>query len=549
MRRFFYALIALCAFVVVLPSCGNPTKRLITKVEPATFVVYTYDEYGSPVGSGSGFFIEKSGVGVTNFHVLDQSVKAAIKTTDGSLYEIDSVLCSSSKKDVLVFRVKNDKRAEFKTVKITNKTPEKGNQIYCIGAPMGMESSLSEGIISSYRDDNKYGKVAQITAAISNGSSGSPILDSDGKVFAIAAFKRRGGENLNFGVVLNEDFQNELDKKEFYKKNRKFNSEKSDFILLNVMPERGSELILNAIEFGKTSTSLYFTYTNMHLNSSGEYYLWCELNEKDNGLYMEDVDSGKKYYVTSSTLASTKKDSEAISLAGIKQFKVDLPVIKNKPSSINVVWDDWTFSDINLDNYRESLTIDELSYKRSYALLCTSIASDPSTTIEMLTEVLDENPEDAISLNMMAIFSYIIDNKTDAMYYLEEAIETNPNDELAYLNRAEMYSFDKNYKEAIKDVTTAINLVPDDPDNYITRAHYYYINEEYQKALDDVNTCLSKSSDGDGFKNDPLLYEFRAYIYYALNNRSAARADVQKSYRLSRDKQLDRRLEQFYSIL
>ncbi|MCQ2349639.1 MAG: tetratricopeptide repeat protein [Paludibacteraceae bacterium] len=162
---------------------------------------------------------------------------------------------------------------------------------------------------------------------------------------------------------------------------------------------------------------------------------------------------------------------------------------------------------------------------------------------------MDENPEDAISLNMMAIFSYIVDNKTDAMYYLEEAIETNPNDELAYLNRAEMYSFDKNYKEAIRNVTTAINLVPDDPDNYITRAQYYYSDEDYQKALDDISTCLSKATEGDGFKNDPLLYEFRAYVYIGLHNYSAARNDVQKAYRLSKDKDLDRRLEALYAIL
>ena len=59
--------IILCTFT----ACKKSLQQIIVEVEPATCTIYTYDEYGAPSGSGSGFFIESNGIGVTNWHVLD----------------------------------------------------------------------------------------------------------------------------------------------------------------------------------------------------------------------------------------------------------------------------------------------------------------------------------------------------------------------------------------------------------------------------------------------------------------------------------------------
>lgn len=548
----FILCIAIVAITCAMTSCTKSLQQIIEEVEPATFIVYTYDEYGIPSGSGSGFFIEPNGVGVTNWHVLDKSIKAVIKTPDGKQYEIDSVLCSSAKKDILVFKVKNKDNVSFKTVQFSKDKPEKGNPVYNIGAPMGMESSVSEGIVASYREDS-HGEIVQTTAPISPGSSGSPLLTNKGQVFAIATFKRRGGENMNFGVLMNENFRKELDTKEFYKKNRKFNSGKSDFVLLNLLPDRGADMVLNAIEFGPTATTLYMSYTNMHLTSAGTWTLWCELGKKDKGFYIEDKDTKQRYYVTSSTLAPSKEEAQPLGLAEVLQFKVNFPVIKNKLTNINVMWGEGErcshFSDINLDQYRENLSVDEFGYLRAYALQCTTEGGDFATTISMLSEILDEHPSDVISLNMMAILSYVLKNNTDAMYYLEEAIEQNPNDELAYLNRSSMYEIAGNYKEAISDITAAINLVPGQPDYYWYRASDYYQLEDYSHALADLDKCLEVAEKEDGFEDSPYFYEMRAYTHYFLNNKKAAIKDVQKSYKLSKDKELDERLQKFYSVL
>lgn len=551
MKKNFFIMACMCIMICTCISCKKSLQQIIEDSEAATFIIYTYDEYGSPAGSGSGFFIQPEGIGVTNWHVLDKSVKAVIKTSEGTEYEIDSVLSASSKKDILVFRVKNN-NTHFKTVSFAKTKPVKGDKVYNIGAPMGLESSVSEGIVASFRDDS-HGEIVQTTAAISPGSSGSPLMNEKGEVFAIATFKRKGGENINFGVIINEDFQNELDSKEFTKKNRKFNSAKSEFILLNLLPDKGSDMVLNAIEFTSTATTLYLTFTNMYLTSSLTWYIWAELGKKDKGFFIEDKSTKQRYYITSSTLEINKEKAKPIGLAEVVQFKVHFPVIKTHPTNIDVMWGEGEryshFTDINLDKYRNSLSVDEFGYRREYALKCATEGGDFVTTMSILSDLLEEEPSDVISLNMMAILSYLIKNNTDAMYYLEEAIAQNPNDKLAYFNRSTMYEFSENYKEAIEDITAAINLSPEQPDYYYSRALDYYRLEDYQKALDDLNKCLKVADKEDSFEDSPYFYELRAYTHFYLKNIKSARSDVQKAYKLSKDTELDKRLQDFYSIL
>ena len=100
-RFFLLALFALS----ILTSCKKDLKDIIADTKQATITIYTYDEYGAPSGSGSGFFINESGMGITNYHVLDGSTKAIIKTSDSIEYEIDQIVASDEKWDIAKFNV------------------------------------------------------------------------------------------------------------------------------------------------------------------------------------------------------------------------------------------------------------------------------------------------------------------------------------------------------------------------------------------------------------------------------------------------------------
>ena len=238
-------------------SCQKSLKDIVKEAEEATFIIYTYDEFGSPAGSGSGFFIDENGTGITNYHVLDGAVKAIIKTTDEKEYEINKVIASDKNWDIVKFSIKAY-HSGFKYLRFSKKAIEKGDIVYNISSPMGLEKTISNGIVSSLREDKQHGAVVQITAPISSGSSGSPILDKNGNVFAVATYVRRGGQNLNFGVLIDKNRIDNLVKSDFIAQNPKFNA-KSDFVILNIPADDDEEIILNAIEFGKTSTTLYLS--------------------------------------------------------------------------------------------------------------------------------------------------------------------------------------------------------------------------------------------------------------------------------------------------
>ena len=313
-------LFLVACLAVVLFSCKTTLKDIVKEAEQATFVIYTYDEYGTPKGIGSGFFIDKEGTGITNYHVLDGAVKAVLKTSDEEKYEINQVIASDRKWDIAKFTIKNDKNKTFNYLKFSNKEIEKGDKVYNISSPMGLEASVSEGIVSSLRSDGQHGNIIQVTAPISSGSSGSALLDKDGKVFAVATFKYNQGESLNFGVAINEEKLDMLEENEFAKRNSKFNR-KDNFIILNVPNSGDQNVVLNALEFKDDATIAYFSYTNLDM-SADHMLIWTKLGEGDKGFLIHDLDNNKKYYITSSSIGTDKENGTSVPLASNYKFKV-----------------------------------------------------------------------------------------------------------------------------------------------------------------------------------------------------------------------------------
>lgn len=170
---------------------------LISNSEKAVCYIETYDENDKPLKIGTGFFIDENGTCVTNYHVLEESKKVRITTIDKKTFEIAEIIKSSKEYDVVVFKIITSDRINY--LKINRKIPMKGESIVTIGNPMGLNWSASEGIISSIRD-NEHICIMQITAPISQGNSGCPVLNREGDVVGIAAFQLTKGQNLNFAL-------------------------------------------------------------------------------------------------------------------------------------------------------------------------------------------------------------------------------------------------------------------------------------------------------------------------------------------------------------
>ena len=130
---------------------------------------------------------------------MDGADNAEIKLRNGEKYQISNIIDYDADKDLVKFQISGNGKS-FKSLHIKGRTPQKGESIISLSSPMGLEQTLSTGIVSSLREDDVYGSVIQITAPISHGSSGSPVLDMNGEVVGVATFGFTEGQSLNFAV-------------------------------------------------------------------------------------------------------------------------------------------------------------------------------------------------------------------------------------------------------------------------------------------------------------------------------------------------------------
>jgi serine protease Do len=170
---------------------------IVKRISPAVVVVET--QRGTKKGLGTGFFINSRGQIVTNYHVLFGADQAVVRTQAGRRYPVKRIVAENKEAD-LVLLAADIPPSEISPLEVSGKLPEVGEKIYAIGHPMGLEKTVSEGIVSAIRKLPKLGDIIQITAAISPGSSGGPVFNSSGVVIGVARATFRTGQNLNFAV-------------------------------------------------------------------------------------------------------------------------------------------------------------------------------------------------------------------------------------------------------------------------------------------------------------------------------------------------------------
>jgi S1-C subfamily serine protease len=172
---------------------------LIKRIKPSVVIVFAYDNKGEFLKLGSGFFISQNGDIITNYHVLQGANSAEIKTSDGKTYPLTYIIAKDEQNDII--RLSADIPSKYVLpLSLSETIPEIGEKIIVYGSPLGLENTVSDGIVSSVREIYGYGKIVQITAPISPGSSGSPVLNMNGEVIGVASFQMIEGQNLNFAI-------------------------------------------------------------------------------------------------------------------------------------------------------------------------------------------------------------------------------------------------------------------------------------------------------------------------------------------------------------
>ncbi len=178
----------------IVASTQIPLTELVRRVKPSVVALYVFDKDGKPLSQGSAFFIAPRRV-ATNFHVIEGGSAGEIHTSQGAAYSVTRILSSDKNADLAVLEVELPSGVEFKPLTIARGTVQEGEEIVVIGTPRGLEGTISQGIVSALRES-----VIQITAPISHGSSGGPVLNMRGEVVGVAFAGRDDGQNLNYAL-------------------------------------------------------------------------------------------------------------------------------------------------------------------------------------------------------------------------------------------------------------------------------------------------------------------------------------------------------------
>lgn len=179
---------------------SQSAKEIAKNCLPSTVSLIMEDKTKQPISLGSGFVLEKGKV-VTNLHVIEGAKYGYVLENGSSkkhsikgYFQIDKI------NDLAILSVPT---LTAQPLAISNiEKPEIGERIYAIGNPKGLSGTISEGIVSGIRSmENK--SLIQITAPISPGSSGGPVINNKGEVIGVAVGALTSGQNLNFAIPVN----------------------------------------------------------------------------------------------------------------------------------------------------------------------------------------------------------------------------------------------------------------------------------------------------------------------------------------------------------
>jgi len=231
-RNFFTkTVVLLCCGLFLLGFCcaadAQTAPQIAGKAFESTVLLVMEDANGQPISLGSGFLVREGEI-ASNLHVIQGASRGYAKlVSQKDKYDIQGITGIDTNRDLVLLKISPvgtlggntqkqvdvTKLSDSELEKLANTPPlslslgnsdtvQVGETVYAVGNPQGLEGTFSQGIVSSIRQIGSD-KLLQITAPISPGSSGGPVLNSKGEVIGVSVATFRGGQNLNFAIPSN----------------------------------------------------------------------------------------------------------------------------------------------------------------------------------------------------------------------------------------------------------------------------------------------------------------------------------------------------------
>ena len=439
--------------------------ELVKRIKPSAVAIETFDARGEKLSRGSGFFIGPDRV-VTNRHVIDNAYKAEIHSFSGAVYPVKGVIAVDAEADIALLRV-DAPAGQVRPLSLDRTSPQEGESVVVIGNPLGLEGSVSNGIVSAVRDIPTFGRIIQITAPISPGSSGSPVVNMLGQVIGVATLQITGGQSVNFAIPSERI------------------SQLQDGALLSLsdlVATSGRNKRAKAVQYFRDGLSFlskddcekalpYFEKAVESDNNYAEAWAQTGFCREKLGRHGDAIEASRK-------AVSLRPSAESYFNLGLahyylKQYREAAENYRNAIKldpfnaadahyALGLVYRDWGRVDDEIQAYKQAIKL-KPDYVSAYERLGSRYLRSKKypEAIETYKQIASLKPGDANAPNNMGEAYYEMGLTSDAVEAFKQAIRLKPDFGKAYYNLGRAYMVMKNRDAAVEQYNILQNLDQD----------------------------------------------------------------------------------------
>lgn len=459
-----FVLLTLTFLIATAPGvvAQDELPELVRRIKPSAVAIETFDSRGEKLSRGSGFFIAPDRV-VTNRHVIDNAYKAEVHSFTGAVYPVKGVIAIDAEGDIALLRV-DAPAGQVRPLALDRTSPQEGESVFVIGNPLGLEGSVSNGIVSAVRDIPTFGRIIQITAPISPGSSGSPVVNMLGQVIGVATLQVTGGQSVNFAIPSERISQLQGG---------------TLLSLSDLVATSGSNKRARAVQYFRDGLSFLskddcekaLPYFEKAVDSDSNYAeAWAQTGfcREKLGRHSEAIEASRK-------AVSLRPSAESYFNLGLahyylKQYREAAENYRNSIRldpynaadahyALGLVYRDWGRTDEEIQAYKQAIKL-KPDYVSAYERLGSRYLRSKKypEAIETFKQITSLKPGDANAPNNMGEAYFEMGLTTDAVEAFKQAIRMKPDFGKAYYNLGRTYMAMKNRDAAVEQYNILQNL-------------------------------------------------------------------------------------------
>jgi tetratricopeptide (TPR) repeat protein len=454
--------------VLITPIRVDPSQdllpELVRRIKPSAVAIETFDARGEKLARGSGFFIDTDRI-ITNRHVIEGAHRAEVHSSNGTVIPVKGVLAVDAEGDIALLKI-DAPTPQVRPLPLDKTSPQEGESVVVIGNPLGLEGSVTNGIVSAVRDIPTFGRIIQITAPISSGSSGSPVVNMQGQVIGIATLQVTGGQSVNFAIPSERISQLQAS---------------TLMSLPDLMAASGRNKRAKAVQFFRDGLSFLskddcekaLPYFEKAVDSDSNYAeAWAQsgfCNEKL-GRHAEALEASKKAV----NLRPSAESYFNIGLANfyLKQYKdaaegyrqsirIDPYNSADAYYALGLVYRDWGKTDDEIQAYKQAIRL-RPDYTDAYERLGSRYMKSKkfAEAVDVFRQISALKPGDAIAPNNLGEAYVELNRYNDAVESFRQSIRLKPDFGKAYYNLGKCLLTMGNRDGALEQYTILTNIDP-----------------------------------------------------------------------------------------